>query len=311
MKEAVVNNSKVLGEAGLADKNKSESSNTLLFDIARDIGKRAVEIICDVPEDDNKAVSYYVKILRSVLSGETEEAERDTKVAAFVVFCLYQLSPWQSTEHESFVDWAKNYDLDSEEISYAWSFVKEFEYWEPGTNQTYLLIITLDRAIIRGARVGASSLDPQAFINWFERNYESFEAGQEFLASAKQTVHEIEENFGESSKRRAARQELEYIARTILRDVGRMYGRSGLNSVRRQIGAPPSARRPSHLALGALYSPEVYKLSQMYLNLSVSEREAFKCLLHKLDTGEPLGSLWQNSSGTNLLQQISVSSNKS
>ena len=80
-----------------------------------------------------------------------------------------------------------------------------------------------------------------------------------------------------------SKKSIQYIAQRVLLKVGSEYGRSGLNSVRRQVGAPPSRRRPSKECVGAHYSPKVYALSDTYLKLSVSEREALKELIRSAD----------------------------
>ncbi len=263
----------------------------LLIQVAEHVGPQARAMIERAPEKFDAAVTYYVHSFHRLLAASHEGLDRNTKLATFAVFCLYQLCPWASDEHEAFQAWGKEAGLSADEISFAWSFVREFEHWQPGTPESYAMVITLDRAIIRGARVGASSLEPEAFLKWLKRNFQIFKQGSNFLSVTESYVAILRGDEASIGEKSSIREELQYIAREVLREVGRMYGRSGLNSVRRQIGAPPSARRPSHLAVGALFSRPVYTLSEQYLNLSVSEREAFKCILQKLDTGESIQTL--------------------
>ncbi len=278
-------------EISNASRNTSPEKSGTISETAQHIGADAVMIVKNAPRDENQAIAYYIKSFKELLEGENSKYTCASKMGAFVVFCLYQYNPWRTGDYDVFREWGRGAELNNEEMAFAWSFVREFEQWEPATPESYAFIITLDRAIIRGARVGAASLDVEPFIRWLERNREIFQNGDELLARVNECAAVLRHPTDSVTDKRAARTEIEHIGQVVLRDVGRIYGRSGLNSVRRQVGAPPSARRPSHLALGALYSNDVFKLSERYLVLSASEREAFKCILNKLDTGESLNKL--------------------
>lgn len=277
-------------------KFNDSNADALLLVTAEKIGETAVAIVKAAPKDEQAAVGFYVEQLREVFEGNYSGDECTSKVAAFIVLCLYQFCPWGDNDHDSFQEWIEAVGFDHNKASFVWSFVREFEQWEPADAETFAAVIILDRAIIRGARVAASALEETAFLAWLERNYTTLPGGYEIFQAAKACVRNSSGVFAD----RGSREELERIARNVLREVGRMYGRTGLNSVRRQIGAPPSARRPSHLALGALYSANVYKVAENYLALSASEREAFKCVLHKLDTGDNLTHVWEKRPDQNL-----------
>lgn len=264
----------------------SERSRQMTLETAKELGQRALDVVLHAPYDDTEAVSYYLQTLRRSLLDdaanptEAQGSLHDSKVAGFAVFCLYQLSPWESSKQDDFHHWSSAMKLYPEEAAFALSFVREFEQWEPATPEDFALVIKLDRAIVRGARVGAASLNAEAFIHWLEHNHGLVPTGAELLERAKQVIAK-----GAGEERRA---QIMAIARLLLRDVGRKYGRSGLNSVRRQIGSPPSARRRSNLGLGAQFSQDVYALSEQYQRLRPAEREAFKSLLIKIDSAGQL-----------------------
>jgi hypothetical protein len=87
----------------------------------------------------------------------------------------------------------------------------------------------------------------------------------------------------DAQQKSEAKKYLKFISQRILLRVGEQYGRAGLNSVRRQIGAAPSARRPSRACVGAEFSGTVYQLAEAYQELSAAEREAFKSLAQGVD----------------------------
>lgn len=276
------------GTASINAAVTSERARQITIETASVLGDNALDLVMKAPTDRDRAIQYYIQVLREALTVEEKKSkssvarERDedgllehhSKLGGIAVFGLYQISPWDSSRHDDFHRWASTVELQSHEIAFALSFVREFEAWEPASPIDYALIIKLDRAVIRGARVGASSLKSEAFERWLEQNHQLVENGSEMLAR----VRSLLTRGGDET-----RNQLEAVARNLLREIGRNFGRSGLNSVRRQIGAPPSARRKSHLGIGAQFSTEVYALTEQYQRLKPGEREAFKSLLLKID----------------------------
>lgn len=265
----------------------------LLVATAAFISKQARDISENAPTSHDELLNYYVAIFQQAMRREGANFKRPSKIAAFTSLALYKLAPWGTFSNKAFHSWCRSREFDADESAFALSMVREFAGWEPATAEDYALVIELDRAIIRGARVGARSLVPETFLQWLEKNSEILRDGQVAIDSARRCVRMMREAGDGGS---TALAELQHSARIVLREVGRKYGRSGLNSVRRQIGAPPSARRPSNEALGAEFSRDVFALSQHYLGLSASEREAFKEVVSKLDTGSSLSSIVRDNS---------------
>lgn len=251
------------------------------------------KLLSELPEQEDEVVSFLVELLQRATSTAKRDFEDPIKVQGIATFGLYILAPWgKSLRPKSFHLWCKSQGLGSEVGASVLSLVREFQGWEPASEKDFALVIELDRALIRGARVGAKSMNPESFVSWLEKNLESVEGGQSMLEEADEQLKVLRGHLqGAGHSVADAQERMKKIARKVLRDVGRQYGRSGLNSVRRQIGAAPSARRPSNEAIGATYSKTVYALSESYLGLNASEREAFKYLLSKLDTGVEIDQL--------------------
>ena len=94
------------------------------------------------------------------------------------MFCLYKLSPWGEDSENSFREWCEIVQLNRNEQSTAISFYREFKSWEPAIPSDCALLIILDRAIVRSARVAATSLDPELFLNWLSRNKTLLKSGE-------------------------------------------------------------------------------------------------------------------------------------
>ena len=258
-------------------------STTLQFllEVASNVGHEAEKFL-ETEQDDYQAL---IDSLLGIFKDTTESStyKLGPKTAAFCMFCIYKLAPWGEESESSFREWCETVELSRREQSVAISLYREFRAWEPAIPSDCALLIMLDRAIVRSARVAATNLDPELFLNWLGRNKHLLRSGEriyERISAEAETIKskEANEEAIENSNR-----SIQYIAQRVLLKVGSEYGRSGLNSVRRQVGAPPSRRRPSKECVGAHYSPRVYALSDTYVNLSVSEREALKELIRSVD----------------------------
>lgn len=263
-----------------------EQQRDLITRTASFISDEAFSIANNFPNTHDSATEYFLDMLLTANKKGCKEFTQPTNIAGLAAFALYTLAPWGTFDNKRFHFWCTTHQISSEETSFLLSMVREFSGWEPAKPRDYAWVIELDRALIRGARVGAKSMEADAFVDWLGRNPDSIPDASMFYDQCRRLLLNLQGvDNGSQITVPEAKQKLTQIARIVLRDIGRHYGRSGLNSVRRQIGAPPSARRPSNGAIGALYSETVFGMSKDYLDLSASEREAFKHLLSKLDTG--------------------------